>query len=91
MKSTMRARSEAPGAFFGDLKVQSAAKGDDAEPGDAETQETGIVVIVKPQAMSGEVVEDDSEETLVKRTSKSKQEREKGFKPSQYKTRLCRR
>jgi hypothetical protein len=33
----------------------------------------------------------DGAETLSKRSAKTKQEREKGFKPSQYKTRICRR
>jgi len=35
--------------------------------------------------------EGDTTPTSCKRGTKSKQEREKGFKPSQYKTRLCRR
>jgi hypothetical protein len=46
---------------------------------------------VEPQFGTTEYKVAKDGEALSKRSAKAKQEREKGFKPSQYKTRMCRR
>ena len=53
--------------------------------------EPSIAIMADAAVASRKSSNDDGATTPCKRSAKSKQDREKGFKPSQYKTRLCRR
>lgn len=58
---------------------------------DTATLEPVGCVMKRQPATNDNKVAKDGGEALSKRSAKAKQEREKGFKPSQYKTRMCRR